>query len=349
MVWGVSKNSTPVSTAPIKIGVIGPYTGGLSQYGEAYRNGILLAQKELNTQGKNIQFIFEDSVYDTAKAVSAFKKLTTVDKVDLVMDWGAATGYGIAPLVEGSKTPFVAFSVDPEVTKSSKYIIRHFYSPDDFAAKLWTYFRSEGYKDVAIVKLKLLYYDKITESLLKLKMEDETVTIVDEYQSFGDNDFRSSVAKINAKKDSVDVLGVFLGGGQIAQFYKQADALKLKLPTFGADFFESNTEIENANGLMNGAVYANIGVTDDFINRYRQEFGNENQISFAGQSYDFVNILVNKIDFTNADTIISSFKKIKNYSGIMGSYTYSDSNGDQYLKSDLYIKEIDGNKIKVIQ
>ena len=332
----------------VKIGVIGPYTGPLAQYGEAYRNGVLLATKELGIDEDEIQFIFEDSAYDTAKAVSAYRKLVDVDQVDLVMDWGAATSYGIAPLVEGAGVPLIAFSVDPDVVKSSEYIIRQFYSPDDFAETLWAHFRAKGYKNIAIVKLKLLYYEKLTESLQKLAQEGETVTVVDEYQ-FGDNDFRTSIAKIGALDTKPDVLGVFLAGGQIAQFYRQADQQNIMVPTFGADFFESYTEIADAGGLMDGAVYANIGVTDEFVAKYEAAFGNVNQVSFAGQSYDFVKILRDKIDFENAKSIISSFHKIKNFDGILGSYTYSGENGDQYLKSPVYLKEIVGNTITTLR
>lgn len=330
----------------IKIGVIGPYTGVLAQYGEAYRNGVLLAEKELRDQGvDNIEFIFEDSEYDTAKAVSAFRKLTTVDDVDLVMDWGAATSYGIAPLVEDSGTPFVAFSVDPDVSSPSTYIVRHFYSPDDFAEVLWSYFRENGYKNIAIAKLQLLYYDKITDALKRQVRDGETVTVLDEYQ-FGDNDFRTSIAKLRTSADGSDVLGVFLAGGQIAQFYKQMAVQDLLIPTFGADFFESYSEIEDANGLMDGAVYANIGATDAFVTKYEEEFSTVNQVSFAGQSYDFVNLIVDKVDFTDSESILSSLQKIKNYKGTLGNYTYTEVGDDRYLKSPVYIKTIVGNTIQ---
>jgi ABC-type branched-subunit amino acid transport system substrate-binding protein len=232
--------------------------------------------------------------------------------------------------------------------KPSQYIIRQFYSPDDFAQTLWKHFRANGQKNIAIVKLKLLYYDKITESLKKLAQTGETVTVVDEYQ-FGDNDFRTSLAKINALPAKPDTLGVFLAGGQIAQFYRQADTLGVTFPTFGADFFESYSEIADAEGLMDGAVYANIGVTDEFVKKYEAEFGNVNQVSFAGQSYDFVKMLRDEVDFTNADSIIKSIHTIKSFDGILGSYTYSGSGGDQYLKSPVYIKEITGNTITTLR
>ena len=337
-----------VRAETVTVGVIGPFTGPLAQYGEAYRNGVLMAMQDFETEKYNIEFIFEDSEYDTAKAVGAYQKLVNVDKVDLVMDWGAATGYGIAPLVDGAGVPLIAFSVDPDVVKSSQYIVRQFYSPDDWAEVMWGHFRANNQKNIAIVKLKLLYYDRLTESLKKLAKEGESVTVVDEYQ-FGDTDFRTSLAKIKTSGAQPDALGVFLAGGQIAQFYKQADQQGVATPTFGADFFESYSEIADAGGLMDGAVYANIGVSDVFVEKYKTKFGNENQVSFAGQSYDFVKILRDTVDFTDRDSIINSLRGIQNVNGILGAYTYSGEGEDQYLKSQVYIKKIQGDTIQTVR
>lgn len=348
--WYLSNKNQPIAhEKTVKIGIIGPFTGPLAQYGEAHKNGFVMAAEDLGADKNNVQFIYEDSAYDTAKAVSAFRKLTTVDKVDLVIDWGSASSYGIAPLAKDAGVPFIAISIDPDTVKASDYVFRDNPSPDDVAQKLWEHFRAKGYKNVAIVNLKLLYFDVIMASLDKQKLPGETVTIVDTYQSFGDSDFRTSIAKLKNLQPKPDILGVFLAGGQIAQFYKQADQLGYKVPTFGTDFFESYTEIADANGLMTGAVYAHMGTSDQFVTDYKARFNTDNQISYAGLSYDLGRILMTDIDFANAESVISSLKAIKNYPGSIGTYSYSDANGDRYLRPTLYIKEIQGNNITTVR
>jgi len=330
----------------IKIGVIGPFTGALAEYGEAHKNGITLAAEESKGSGKNIEFVFEDSSYDTAKAISAFRKLTQIDKVLLVVDWGAATSYGIAPLIKDAKTPFIAISVDPDTVKPSDYVFRHNYSPDDAAQKLWEYFREKGYKNIGLVKLNILFCTKIADSLDKLKKLGETVTVVDTYQSFSDKDFRTSIAKLKANDGKYDTVGVFLAGGQIAQFYKQAYDQKLSLPTFGTDFFESYTEIKSAGGRMDGAVFVGLSSSEQFMKRYKARFGTDNQMSYAGLSYDLGKILLSQVDYSSTQTIVDSLRAIKDYKGEVGTYTYDDANGDRYLKPVLHIKEIQGDTIK---
>lgn len=341
--------TTSMQKDVVKIGIIGPFSGPLAGYGEAHRNGFMLAAEQLGAASHNVEFIYEDSEFDTAKAVAAFRKLTTVDKVDLVVDWGAATSYGIAPLAKDAGVPFIAISIDPATVKASDYVFRDNPSPDDVAAKLWEHFREKGYKNVAIVNLKMLYFDLIVESLEKQRQAGEQVTIVDTHYSFGDSDFRTSIAKLKNLKSKPDTLGVFLAGGQIAQFYKQADQQELKVPTFGTDFFESRSEISDAGGLMDGAVYVNMGTSDTFVTEYTSRFNTDDQISYAGLSYDLARILMTDVDFTDATSVIDSLKAIKDYPGSIGTYSYSDINGDRYLRPTLYIKEIQGNNITTVR
>lgn len=67
----------------IKIGGIGPTTGGAAIYGEAVKNGAELAVKEINADGGinglQVEFNFQDDENDAEKAVNAYNTLK---------DWG---------------------------------------------------------------------------------------------------------------------------------------------------------------------------------------------------------------------------------------------------------------------
>ena len=69
--------------AVIKIGGIGPTTGGAAIYGEAVKNGAELAVNEINADGGiggvQIEFNFQDDENDAEKAVNAYNTLK---------DWG---------------------------------------------------------------------------------------------------------------------------------------------------------------------------------------------------------------------------------------------------------------------
>lgn len=74
---------------PIKIGGIGPVTGGAAIYGQAVKNAEELAVKEINAaggvNGKQLELSFQDSQGDPESAVAAYGKL---------MDWGMNVSLG---------------------------------------------------------------------------------------------------------------------------------------------------------------------------------------------------------------------------------------------------------------
>lgn len=78
-----SESSSGSSDATLKIGGIGPTTGGAAIYGEAVENGAELAVKEINADGGingiQIEFNFQDDENDAEKAVNAYNTLK---------DWG---------------------------------------------------------------------------------------------------------------------------------------------------------------------------------------------------------------------------------------------------------------------
>lgn len=78
-----SESSAGSGDAVLKIGGIGPTTGGAAIYGEAVKNGAELAVKEINEAGGingiQIEFNFQDDENDAEKSVNAYNTLK---------DWG---------------------------------------------------------------------------------------------------------------------------------------------------------------------------------------------------------------------------------------------------------------------
>ncbi len=321
----------------IKIGIIAPLTGPLAEYGEAFKNGVILAQ-EKNPKSK-LTFVFEDSSEDPKKAISSFYKLRDQDKVNLIFNWGAASSQAIAPLVNDSNIVFLSNSSEPEVTKPSKYIVRTAYRAEDYASTMWDYFRSKGYKNIGIVKLDIVFFNELLKSLEKEAKPDEKVTVVDNYLSFGDRDFKTSILKLKNSKTKIDALGVFLVQGQVSQFYNQANTYGLSIPTFGTDVFESQSELTNAGKYMNGATYALNDFSTEFKNDYKNRFGNIGQISYAANSYDVVTELMNKVNFKDRDSIMSSLKS-SNFTGVAGVYQYKNPDDDRSFSAPVVLKTI---------
>jgi len=84
---------------PIKIGSVAPLTGYLAVDGIDMRNGMILALEDINYTilGRPVEFICEDGRNLEAEVLSsAYEKLCTVDKVDVIMiGYGGSSIYDI--------------------------------------------------------------------------------------------------------------------------------------------------------------------------------------------------------------------------------------------------------------
>ena len=92
-------NNAPASSGAIKIGGIGPLTGGAAIYGTAAKYGATIAVEEINALG-GLQFDlrYEDDAHDAEKSVNAYNTLK---------GWGMQIFLGSV-----TSTPCVATSVE---------------------------------------------------------------------------------------------------------------------------------------------------------------------------------------------------------------------------------------------
>ena len=78
-----AESAAPVPDTPaagtIKVGILGPQTGPVAQYGIAVKNGAVLYFDQLNANGgingKQIEYIIYDEEGDSAKAVTGYNYL----------------------------------------------------------------------------------------------------------------------------------------------------------------------------------------------------------------------------------------------------------------------------------
>jgi branched-chain amino acid transport system substrate-binding protein len=114
----------------ITIGGIFPLSGPVAVYGVEARNGIALAIEEINAaggiNGKKLALISEDDEGNPEKTVNAYKKLTTKDKVTIII--GSLTSgctEAITSLAQAQKVLLVApAATKASITDAGNYIFR---------------------------------------------------------------------------------------------------------------------------------------------------------------------------------------------------------------------------------
>lgn len=333
----------------LKVGVVLPLTGPVAEYGAAARNGIELARKENPVLFSDIEFLYEDHKYEGRMALSAFNKLVTVDNIDLMYLWGYGPVQAVAPVAEQRKQPLIAVTGEQGIALKRDYIVRFCYHGEQAALEILPYLRKKGVKKIGILKTELAFINSILDGLRKNLADGESVEVIDSFQ-FENTDFKSSITRL--KSMSYDAVGVFLGSGQISQFYRQAASQGYDGFTFGTDFFESKTEIVDSGAGIDGAVFPAPFVSEDFKKRYLDQFGNDLQVSWAANAYDFANYLGRQHSGMKGDkpavALLEQFRKIKGEQGASGMFNFAaDAEQGSGVEFQMVVKKVVGAEIVV--
>ncbi len=268
---------------PLRVGVIATSTGPVGSYGVAVHNGITLAREELHDN--STLYYFENVEYDSKQAVTAFQKLVNSDRVDIIYVWGVNFCVALAPLAEANKKLMIAECVCEEVDVNRNYVQRFMTGSSRYMQAQLKVLREKGVKKIGVVLTENTYLEEMLRALTVSLRKDESVVVLDRFGP-ASNDFRSTLTAL--RNSPVDALGVFLTTGQIGTFYKQLRVQKLhSIPTFGTNFFDSESERLNAQGSMDGALYVTDHVPDDFAKRYQERFQINDDLNFAFYAYRF--------------------------------------------------------------
>lgn len=310
----------------------------------------ILAQKDYSKEFALINVIFEDSQWDPKTAVSVFNALARVSNVQLVYSWGTPTNEAVAPVAETLKIPTLAMTGEAAASRGRRFVVRTVNVSQAFGSVLARHLIAhEKPKRIAVVLAENGYVRGLFEGLQeRLKGTAIELELLATFE--GDaTDFRSVISKM--KRKNFDMVGVLLITGQVRNFFRQMREQRVSLPTFGADFFGSATEIEASGEGIQGAIFPDLKVDPAFRKRYFNEFGNDIQIAFAANAYD-VAALVAKNFAERAAGEISSEEVIARLNsaipikGAHSEFRYSESaDAGAAFESPIIVRRVEGREI----
>jgi ABC-type branched-subunit amino acid transport system substrate-binding protein len=312
----------------LRFGISAPLLGVLAEYGQAVQNGVALAGKDHPKDFESLDIIWEDSQWDPKTAVAAFNNLKDNKRCQLIYNWGNPTSEAVAPLAERAKFPLLVMSSDPAVGLGKNYVIRSLRSGAELGSLLADHILKQGHKKVAVLLAENSYvqglYNGMTQKLSNTPTKVELISQV----PLAEQDFKSAITRIKAGK--FDAIAVFLITGQVSSFFQQASAQGLNLPAYGADFFGSKTEVLAAGAGIEGAVFPDLAVTEEFRQKYIAAFGNDIQIAFAANAYDLstqVAKTFSKVELStlNAHEIIAYLKSSATLNAAHGTFKFENS------------------------
>ncbi len=326
----------------VTIGAILPLTGDAGSYGVGLKRGMDTALEHVNAaggiNGRNLVIKVEDSQADPAKAVSAFNKLRSVDRVPMVLgDMFSAGTLAIAPIAERNKIVLLSPSASAvDLTKAGDYIFRIYPSDTYDGTYLAQFVHGKAKaKTVAIVYMQVASISAIVQVFQgEFEKAGGKVVCAEAYKE-GDTDFRSQLAKATASNPDI----VFIPGylKEMANLLKQAKEMGIKTQFVSISTFADPKILELAGDAAEGVQFSSPAFDagsaapemQTFVGTFRKNYNQEPDI-LAGYGYDVVNIAAQALrsagDIT-PDDIKQALYSIKDYPGVTGKTTF-DSNGD---------------------
>jgi branched-chain amino acid transport system substrate-binding protein len=323
IILAVTLTKEPAQDDQITIGMISILSGDYSVVGENVRNGAILAQEQYNEANPEspVTLVIEDDGFDSKKALSAYQKLTSVDKIDGLISVSTPSIGAIYDLVVETDMPIIQLGEQTtEPTDDNVFQVL----PGTIASekKLGETIKERGFKNPIIV---------YTQNDTMIRFKDAVVAGYGEGMTefmleASDTDYRTDVLKVaDGEHDIVVVLTFPQQGAQFLKTYmtQEGSLPQLALDANAQSGYSDYARILGDTNLLNGSIISIIAqeTSDVFKAAYKERFGTEPGI-WADLGYDAFNLA---IETHNAD----GQKWIKNvenadFSGITGDITFDE-------------------------
>ena len=340
-------------TETIRIGGIGPLSGGYANYGFSVKNGAQLAVDEINAaggiNGKQVELSFQDSQADPESAVNAYGKL---------MDWGMQVSLGgvlsgeTASIVAAAREDNIMLitpsgSADKCIDGNSRAFRVCFYDSFQGAAAA-QYIKNNNMVDT----VGILYQSDIDYSvgLYNAFVEEcgkSGITIA-ETQTFTDATKTDFSTQINALVNSgVKLVFIPFYAEEASTFLTQARGkFADDVYFFGADGLDGILgKVEQDPTIANNVLMLTPFAADDpaenvqaFVKAYQAAY-NATPDQFAADAYDAVYVIkaaVEKAGTTDGDAMAAAMASLE-VAGVTGTMTWNaDGNTNKNASAILY-------------
>lgn len=347
--------------ANVKVGAIFPLTGGSAYQGKSFKQGIELAQEEINSKGllngKKLDILFEDDKGIPAEGVNAAQKLITQNKVAAILgDFNSSVTLAVRAVTEREKVVQITpgSTADNITEPGHPYMFRNLMPNNYQAPELAKYATNKlALKNIAILAENTDYGRTGAEQYQKKAEELGAKILTVEYYNQGDKDFYPQLTKLkNLNAQAIFVSGLITEGAQIL---KQARDLGIKTQWLGLGGFTNDSFSKLAEGAAEGMIHVSYFEPDykyfpdskEFVDNYNKKYGS-NPDMYAANAYEAAYILaeaIKKAGGGDREKIREAMTQIKDLPGICGPTTF-DKNG-QAAKGLVFVKITDGKRVPV--
>ncbi len=315
--------SWPVSTGPIKIGVIVGASGQYAVVGENYTKGIQLAREVWLEQHLNqqIELIIEDDAFDPKKGLAAYQKLAGINKVDALINMTSPTIDSIYSSIRQSGIP-VAQGGEQGIEPTDDNVFQLL--PGNIATEiaLGKFVKDKGYK-----KVVAFYANNATYVRFLNGFKQGYGGIISEFPiSIEDRDYRTHVTKALATRpDAILFIATPEQGAILVKLLREQSTERhpyffdANVQTGFADYKRILGDINVLNGST--AVVIRQRTNPDFVSRYKAKHGEEPGIA-ADWAYDSFDLLM-RTRANNRTDWVKNMKKVS-FDGVGGKVEFDE-------------------------
>ncbi len=335
------------STAPIKIGIIGPQTGASAETGQAVAHGAQIAVDKINATGgiknRKIELIVADGKNDPAESLTAANKLMLQDEVvALVGCVGSSATISVLPAVEKNKAPLLVETASAaKITEQgNKYVFRISATSRQEAQGVEAVLPKIGFHKVALLGVNSDWGRGAETEFTKI-VNNQGGSIVNS-QFFEGNavDFYPQLTTI--KNSGADSIILTADSSLIVMVLRQMQDLQIRLPvlsTGGSDFTDGIIELAGAQAAegIRAIAYFNPSLPEvaadpaaqkEFVKAWQDQKYLWRKMPEGARGYDAINVLAAALKSIKGEVTrdaIQQALKTVDYKGITGELKFNEN------------------------
>ena len=326
----------------VKIGINYELSGEVATYGQASKDGIMMAFDEINAaggiNGMQIVPIVVDNKSESAEATSLATRLMTQDGVVAALGPATSGNYmATIPVAMQNGIPIISASAtaDKGVTTDAdgnvnEYVFRLCFNDSFQGVTMASFAMSnlDATKAVIIQDKSSDYAQGLADNFIATFEAAGGTIVAHEGYIAKDKDFNSILTSIKAKDfDVIFVPGYYQEAGLII---KQARDQGIDAPILGADGFDSPVLLELAgeealNDVYFSNHYSNLDedpLVQEFIEGFKAKY-NSDPNAFHALGYDlgmFIADAVERAGSLDSEAIKDALASTKGFVGVTGSF-----------------------------
>ena len=339
--------------APFRIGVMESLTGLGETYGNVAVRAKQMALDEINAaggiDGRRLEFVVEDSQCSAKEAVAAYRKLTDVDGVKIILGTSCSGAMlGVAPLAEADGVIlFSGLASNPDIANAGDYIFRTQISDVEVGIGTGNLLWADGVRKLATITEATDYAEGVRRTTVaQFEKRGGQVVAQEAYASSDVTDFRTQLSKLfDAEPDALHLApqSEFAAGVII----KQARELGYQGPIYAETISVGTTALEIAGDSATGmkAITADLhpdnAKAQEVLANFRERYEYITLPWHLGSAYDNVYIAAECLKRTGDDQDADGFRDCMyeiTWSGAIGNDYSFDANGEVVGLSRLVVE-----------